>query len=377
MIVRFPFRKVFKWAAWLGAGLITLAFAGLVVAYWRSDNTCESDLAPKGERMKAILLCDYGAPDKLRFADIEKPKPVEDQVLVRVRAAAVNPLDWHYVRGTPILARAAMGLRRPGVTRLGVDYAGTVEAVGPNVKQFKPGDDVFGGRTGAFAEYVTVREERGAIVLKPPSVTFEQAASIPVAALTALQGLRDSGHIQAGQKVLINGASGGVGTFAVQLAKSFGAEVTGVCSGKNVEMVRSLGADRVIDYTKEDFAKRPERYDLVLDNVGTRPVLDFKRVLNPKGICVLIGGGGPNDGRWFGALSRPVKAFLLSPFVSPEMVFMLADLNKKDLSFVADLMEAGKVTAVIDRRYPLSEVPKAIAYLEEGHARGKVIITME
>jgi NADPH:quinone reductase-like Zn-dependent oxidoreductase len=281
------------------------------------------------------------------------------------------------MEGTPYIMRAmGVGLRKPKDPRLGVDMAGQVEAVGKNVTQFKPGDEVFGGRTGAFAEYVCARADR-AIVLKPANLTFEQAASVPIAAITALQGLRDKGKVQAGQKVLINGASGGVGTFAVQIAKSFGAEVTGVCSTRNLDLVRSLGADHVIDYTKEDFTKGDQRYDLILDNVGTQPLSGFRRVLNSNGIFVMIGGGGPNDGGLIGPMGRPVKALLLSPFISQKMGMLMAELNKKDLTTLGDLMQSGKVTPVIDRTYPLSKIAEAIRYLEQGHARGKVVITVE
>ncbi len=330
--------------------------------------------------MKAVIYTNYGPPDVLEIRDIKKPVPNDDQVLVKVRAAALNPLDWHFMEGTPYIGRLMMGgLRKPKEPRLGVDYAGTVEAVGKNPAAagwFKPGDEVFGGRIGAFAEYVCVRADRG-VALKPANLTFEQAAAIPVAGLTALRGLRNKGKVQPGQKVLINGASGGVGTFAVQIAKSFGAEVTGVCSTRNVDLVRSLGADHVIDYTKEDFTKSEERYDVILDNVGTQPLLGFRRVLKPKGICVLIGGGGPNDGRWIGPLARPVKALLMSPFISQKMGMMLAKPSKDDWSILGDLMQSGKVKPVIDRTYKLSEVRQAIAYLEEGHARGKVVITLD
>jgi NADPH:quinone reductase-like Zn-dependent oxidoreductase len=327
--------------------------------------------------MKAVVYTNYGSPDVLEIRDIKKPVPNDDQVLIKVRTASINPLDWHFMEGTPYIMRAiGVGLRKPKDPRLGVDYAGTVEAVGKNVTQFKPGDEVLGGKSGAFAEYVCARADR-AIVLKPANITFEQAASVPIAAITALQGLRDKGKIQPGQKVLINGASGGVGTFAVQIAKSFGADVTGVCSTRNLDMVRSLGADRVIDYTKEDFTKNGQRYDLILDNVGTQPLSGFRRALQPKGICVMIGGGGPNDGGLIGPLGRPVKALLLSPFISQKMGMLMAELNKKDLTILADLMQSGKVTPVIDRTYPLSQIAEAIRYLEQGHARGKVIITVE
>jgi NADPH:quinone reductase-like Zn-dependent oxidoreductase len=367
-------KRIVKW----GAGAIVLVLvATALIAYWASDNVCvDGGIATPRNPMKAIVYCDYGSPDVLRLADVEKPTPNDDQLLIKVHAAAVNPLDWHFVRGMPYVMRLQAGLRKPKVVQVGVDFAGTVEAVGRNVTQFKAGDEVFGGKTGAFAQYLCVRADR-AVVPKPAGVTFEQAAAVPIAAVTALQGLRDKGRVQPGQKVLINGASGGVGTFAVQLAKTFGAEVTGVCSTKNLDLVRSLGADRVIDYTREDFTRGERRYDLILDNVGNRTLAEFRRVLAPKGRYVLIGGGGPNDGRWIGGLGRPVLALAQSPFISQEMGMMLAELNKKDLTLLGDLIQAGKVTPVIDRRYGLSEVPAAVRYLEEGHARGKVVIDVE
>jgi NADPH:quinone reductase-like Zn-dependent oxidoreductase len=369
--------KLKRVVGWSAIAISVALVLGVLVAYFASSNTCDApNTAAPGNPMKAIVYCDYGTADVLRLEDIEKPTPADDEILVRVRAAAVNPLDWHTMRGTPYIMRIGSGLRKPKVTRLGVDYSGTVEAVGRNVTQFKPGDDVFGGRTGALAEYVSARADR-AVVLKPANLTFEQAASVPVAAITALQGLRDKGKIQPGQKVLINGASGGVGTFAVQIAKTFGADVTGVCSTRNVEMVRSLGADQVIDYTREDYTRSDQRYDVILDNVGNRALLDNRRILNPDGKYVLIGGGGPDDGRWIGPFVKPIAALVLSPFVSQDMGMMLADLNKNDLTFLGDLMQEGKVTPVIDRRYRLSEAPEAIRYLEEGRARGKVVITFE
>jgi NADPH:quinone reductase-like Zn-dependent oxidoreductase len=366
-------RRVLGWTA---LAIPLALFLVVFVAYWMSDNTCVDPNAAPANPMKAIVYCDYGTAEVLKLEEIEKPTPADDELLVRVRAAAVNPLDWHYMRGTPYIMRAATGLRKPKVIRLGVDFAGTVEAVGKNVTRFKAGDDVFGGRTGAFAEYITVRDSR-AVALKPPGVTFEQAASVPIAALTALQGVRDHAKIQPEQKVLINGASGGVGTFAVQLAKSYGADVTGVCSTRNLEMVRSIGADRVIDYTQEDYTEGEERYDVIIDNVGNHPLLANKRVLNPDGKYIQIGGGGPDDGKWIGPLASPVKMLVLSPFVSQELRLFIAQLTPEDLALMGELMQSGKVTPVIDRRYPLSEVPAAIAYLEEGHARGKVIITVE
>jgi NADPH:quinone reductase-like Zn-dependent oxidoreductase len=368
-------KRILKWSS---LAILLAFFVGIIllfVAYWRSTNDCGRTAAPNNP-MKAIVYCDYGLAN-LKLENIEKPTPSDDQILVKVRAASVNPLDWHFIEGTPKIMRAmGVGLRKPKDTRLGVDFAGTVEAVGKDVTQFKPGDEVFGGRDGAFAEYVCPRANR-AVALKPANITFEQAASVPIAAITALQGLRDKGHVQPVQTVLINGASGGVGTFAVQIAKSFGADVTGVCSTRNVDMVRSLGADHVIDYTKEDFTKGDQRYDVVLDNVGTQPLSGFRRVLTPKGIYVMIGGGGPNDSQWIGPFGRVINTVVLSPFMSQKMGMMMADLNHNDLTILADMMQSGKVKPVIDRTYKLSEVPDAIRYLEQGHARGKVVITVE
>jgi NADPH:quinone reductase-like Zn-dependent oxidoreductase len=278
------------------------------------------------------------------------------------------------VEGTPYLVRLDRGLGKPDDPRIGVDFAGTVEAVGKSVTHFKPGDEVFGGKLGALGEYLSVREE-GAIALKPSNVTFEQAAAVPIAAVTALQALRDKAHVRAGQKVLINGASGGVGTYAVQIAKSMGAEVTGVCSTRNLELVRSLGADHVIDYTREDFTQRPERYDAIIDNVSTHSVLAYKRALQPKGIYVMIGSTTP--GEWFGWLETPIEAWLLSPFLSQKFALMLTDFNKEDLVFLASLMQSGKMTSAIDRTYKLSQTAEALTYIEKGHARGKVVVTMD
>ena len=325
--------------------------------------------------MKAITHCEYGGPDVLKVEEVEKPVPNDNQLLVKVRAAAVNPLDLT-IRGT-LLLRPLSGLRKPKDTRLGVDYAGTVETVGKNVTNFKPGDEVFGGKTGAFAEYICVLADR-AVVLKPANMTFEQAASVPVAAITALQGLRDKGKIQAGQKVLINGASGGVGTFAVQIAKSFGTEVTGVCSTRNVDLVRSIGADHVIDYTKEDFTKSDQRYDLIFDLVGNHSFSERRRVLTPNGICVMagIGGAGWRDGI-LGRLAGELNGYLRSRFTSQKFIAYIAQFNKADMSILADLMQSGKMTPVIDRTYKFSEVSRALWYLQEGHARGKVVINLE
>lgn len=361
----------------LGVSLAVLVVAGAALAYLVShDSPCGAAPAPASgtAAMQAIVYRCYGPPTVLHLESIAKPAPKDNEVLVRVHAASVNPLDWHYMRGTPYLVRLEAGLGAPTDPRMGVDFAGTVEAVGRSVTRFKPGDEVFGGRHGAFAEYVSVREDR-AVVLKPANVSFEQAASTPIAALTALQALRDKGALRAGQKVLINGASGGVGTFAVQIAKALGAEVTGVCSTRNVEMVRSLGADRVLDYTKEDYTRGDQQYDLILDTVGNHSLLDNRRALAPRGIFVIA--GGPTHGNWIGPMAVPLRALLLSPWVSQSFRPFLAQLNRDDLTVVSELMQAGKLTPAIDRRYPLSEVPAAIAYLEEGHARGKVIISVE
>jgi NADPH:quinone reductase-like Zn-dependent oxidoreductase len=323
--------------------------------------------------MRAIVYRRYGPPDVLQCEEVEKPTAGDNQVLIKVRAASVNPYDWHFMRGEPYLLRLMAGPRRPRDTRLGVDVAGEVEAVGTNVTRFKPGDRVFGMGRGAFAEYACAAES--ALVMKPENVTFEQAASAGIAALTALQGLRDKGRVRPGQKVLVNGAAGGVGTYAVQIAKAFGAGVTGVCSSRNVEMVRSIGADRVIDYTREDFTQNGQRHDVLLDCVGNHSLAACRRVLNVRGIYV---GAGGRAGRWMiGPLVRSITAPALSLFGSRKFVSLLAKSSNEDLTLVQELMQSGKVTPVIDRRYMLSEVSEAIRYLEEGHARGKVVIRLE
>ena len=322
--------------------------------------------------MKAIVYKKYGPPDVLKLEEVQKPIPKDNEVLIKVHAASVNAVDWHLLRGDPFLLRLISGLLKPKNQILGADIAGQVEAVGRNVKQFQPGDEVFGDISGcgfgAFAEYVSVSEN--ALALKPANISFEEAAAVPFAAVTALQGLRDKGQIQTGQKVLINGASGGVGTFAVQIAKSFGAEVTGVCSTRNLEMVSSIGADQVIDYTQEDFTQNGQRYGLIIAANGYHPISDYKRVLSPKGIYVCTGG----------SMAQLFQSMLLGPWMSmtgsKKMGNMMAKPNKKDLVFMKELLEAGKVVPVIDKRYTLIEVPEAIGYLEEGHARGKVVITV-
>ena len=322
--------------------------------------------------MKAIVQYEYGSPDVLELKELDKPVVGDNDVLVRVHTAAVNPLDWHNIRGLPYILRImGNGLLKPKNSVPGIDVAGHVEAVGKNVTQFQSGDEVLGLCKGAFAEYVCGGEDR--LLRKPARLTFEQAAAVPVAALTALQGLRDRGQIQPGQKVLIVGASGGVGTFAVQIAKSFGADVTGVCSTRNVDMVRSIGADHVIDYTQEDFTQSGQHYDLIVDMAGTQSLSDCRRALGARGTYVIVGAP---SGRWLTGPDRFIKALVLSPFVSQRMVPFITRANKEDLVVLKDLIEAGKVTPVIDRSYGLIDVPEAIWYLEQGHAQGKVVITM-
>jgi NADPH:quinone reductase-like Zn-dependent oxidoreductase len=368
-------KRILKWSTRAILVAFILTFLVGFIAYWKSTNDCDRNTGAPVNPMKAIVHCEYGGPEVLKLVDVEKPTPTDNQVLIRVRAASLNPLDLA-IRG-PWLVRPILGMRKPKDTRLGVDYAGTVEAVGKNVTQFKPGDEVFGGKNGALAEYGCVLADR-AVTLKPANMTFEQAASVPVAAITALQGLRDKGKIKPGQKVLVNGASGGVGTFAVQIAKSFGTEVTAVCSTRNLEMVRSIGADHVIDYTKEDFTKTDQRYDLIFDLVGNHSFSERRRILNPNGICVMagIGGAGWHDG-FAGRLLGELNAYVGSWFVSQKFMTFLARLNKEDLAILGDLMREGKMTPVIDKTYKLSDVRAALGYLETGHARGKVIITVE
>lgn len=320
--------------------------------------------------MKAMINTHYGSPDVLKFNEVDKPTPKKNEVLVKIHAASVNAGDWHLLRGTPFPVKLVFGIRKPKVQILGTDIAGQVEAVGQDVTQFKPGDAVFadlsGFGFGAFAEYKCVPEN--GLVAKPVGITFEQAAAVPSAALTALQGLRDKGKLQPGQKVLIHGASGGVGSFAVQIAKSFGAEVTAVCSTQKMEMVRSIGADHVIDYTQEDCTDVGQRFDLIFDAAAFRSIFDFKRALKPKGIYVFAGGSGN------GLLQVMLLGPLISLFSGKKMTSMLVRPNQKDLAFIGDLIEAGKVTPFIDRRFPLHEVANAIRYVEDRHVQGKVVI---
>ena len=366
-------RRILKWTgATILLALILSIFAGFI-AYWRSTNDCDRKTALVNP-MKAIRFCEYGSPDVLKFEDVEKPAPNDDQVLIRVHAASLNFIDPGVMRG-PWPLRLMSGLRKPEKTGLGNDVAGQVEAVGKNVTQFKAGDEVFGVARPSLAEYACARE-RG-LVIKPANVTFEQAGSVAWAGFTALQGLRQ-GNIQPGQKVLINGATGGVGTFAVQIAKSFGAEVTGVCSTGKVDLVRSIGADHVIDYTKEDFTKGDQRYDVIFDNVQNHSFSDRRRVLTPNGICVLagIGGAGLHPETW-GRIAGGFQSGSVVAVRPSEVRQVWYETNKEDLNLLSDLMQTGKVTPVIDRTYKLSETAEAMRYFEEGHARGKVVITVE
>jgi NADPH:quinone reductase-like Zn-dependent oxidoreductase len=327
--------------------------------------------------MQAIRYCEYGAPDDvLKLEQVEKPVPNDNQILVRVRAVSLRFFDGGMLGGS-VPGRLLFGLRKPKNTTPGSDFAGTVEAAGKNVAEFKPGDEVFGVKSGCLAQYICVRADRGAVVSKPANVNFEQAASIPTA-LVALQGLRDTGRLRAGQKVLINGASGGVGTFAVQIAKAFGAEVTGVCSTKNLELVRSLGADHVIDYTKEDFTKGDQRYDVVYDLVSNRSFAERRRILKPGGICVLAGiGGSGMHKETLSRFSNSLAASFRSRFSNEKFVSFGVDINKKDLAVLRDLTESGKVLPALTKTYPLTETAAAYNYLETGHASGKIAITVE
>jgi NADPH:quinone reductase-like Zn-dependent oxidoreductase len=368
-------KRVLKWSVRAIVLVLVLAFLVGFIAYWRSTNECDRNTAAPINPMKAIRFCEYGSPDVVKLDDVEKPVPNDDQVLIKVRAASLNALDAYLIRDS-WLGRLMFGLRKPRDTRLGRDVAGVVEAVGKNVTQFKPGDEVFGFCRGSLAEYAVTFER--ALVMKPANVPFEQAASLPLAGLTALQGLRE-GKIQPGQKVLINGATGGVGTFAVQIAKSLGAEVTAVCSTRNVDLVRSIGADRVIDYTKEDFTKSDQRYDVIFDNVANHSFGERRRVLSPKGICVLAGMGGAGV-KQSEAMGRIVgNLFIargLSSFTNQKFAQYMTKVTKQDLIMLGDLIQAGKITPVIERTYRLNDAPEAVRQLDAGHARGKLVITV-
>jgi len=323
--------------------------------------------------MRAAVRERYGEPDVVEIRQIEKPTPADDEVLVRVRAASVNIADWYGVVGRPRIGRFAMGLFKPKETRIGIDYAGVVEEVGKDVTEFQPGDEVFGGRTGAYAEYIVAKAAR-AIVHKPANASFEVAAAVPVAAITALQALRDRGGLKPGQKVLIQGASGGVGTYAVQIAKALGGEVTAVCSTPNVEIARSLGADRVVDYTVEDCTKTDERYDLLIDIAGTRPFRRLRRVLKPDAHVVVV--GGPRKSRLLGPLGHVIRSKVASIFVSQKTTFFVAKFNKEDMETLRELLEAGKMTSVVDSVYPLDRIADALDRMGHGHPRGKIVVTV-
>jgi NADPH:quinone reductase-like Zn-dependent oxidoreductase len=358
-------------------GLATVFAVGLsalavTVSY---DSPCPPapPLAAGAAPMRAVTQRCYGVPDGLHLETLARPVPKADQVLIKVHASSVNPAEWYGVSGKPLFVRLFNGIGAPKDSLVGYDVAGIVEVVGSNVTLFKPGDEVFGGANGALAEYVVAGEKR-AIVAKPPNMSFEEAAAIPIAAITALQGLRDQGHLSAGKKVLINGASGGVGTYAVQIAKSFGAEVTGVCSTRNVEMVRMLGADHVIDYTKEDFTEGAQRYDVILDNIGNHGFTDLDDVMKADGTIVIV--GGTKDEPFLGPIKRVLWSKIVQPFIDPQIAFFLARVNKADLELLAGLVREGKMKTVIDKRYPLEETGAALEYLGGGHARGKVVVTV-
>ena len=365
--------KIKRFLKWSALAILLILFGWFQFAYWTSTNDCGRSIPSGSERMKAIRYCEYGSPDVLKVAEVEKPVPNENELLVRVRAASLNFIDVGLVRG-PWVLRLLSGLRKPKFTGFGLDFAGVVEAVGKNVTEFKPGDEVFGGKLGSVAEYICVRQER--VALKPANVTFEQAGAVKHAGLTALQGLR-TGKIHAGQKVLINGASGGVGTFALQIAKAFNTEVTAVVSTRNVEIARKLGADHVIDYTKEDFSKGEERYDLLFDNVQNHSMAERRRVLTSDGICVLagIGSAGPIRPQ-LARIARGLGAALWSRFTDHKFAQYTTTMNQADLKFLSDLMAEGKVTPFVEKTYPFAETAEALRYFEQGHARGKIVIAI-
>lgn len=365
-------KKRYKILGWL-FGVVGVLIVGLAVALsYTQECGPVPELADGAETMTAVVGRCYGSPDVLEVGAVVVPDVGSQDVLVKVRAASVNPLDWHYMRGTPYVMRLASGIGTPNDFRVGVDFAGVVEKVGDGVTKFRPGDEVFGGRSGAFAEYVVIPEDR-ALAHKPEGVSFEQVAAMPIAAITALQALRDKARVEAGDRVLINGASGGVGTYAVQLAKAMGAEVTGVCSTRNVELVRSLGADHVFDYKKEDFTESGQQWDVVIDNVGNHSVFKYDELLVPDGRLVMVGGP---KGNWFAPFENLVKAMILSPFVSQELITILAVMRPEDLATLAAYAASGELRSVIDQRYTLENVPEAIRYSESGRARGKIIVNL-
>jgi len=365
-------RRRWYWFAGIGAVVVVLPLVLAVVLSRNSPCGPAPALLSTAPLMKAAQHRCYGPPGVLKLEYIPRPVPGADAVLVKVRAAALNPLDLHLLRGSPYPIRVMTGFGTPVDTGLGVDFAGIVVAVGAEVKRFKVGDEVFGAAADTFAEYVAVPESH-AIILKPKSLSFDEAAAVPVAAVTALQALRDRGGVRPGDKVLINGASGGVGTYAVQLAKTFGAEVTAVCSGRNEEMVRSLGANHVLDYTQRDFTAGPERYNLILDAVGNHSLEQLRHALTQEGVLVMI-AGPPGD--WVGPISPHIQALVQAPFSSGKVIALTADPKQEDLQSLADLMQAGRMHPFVERIYPLAQLSEALDFLEKGHARGKVVIEM-
>ena len=367
--------RVARGARMVGKLVLLLLLVGVVsggIAYWRSSNDCPPpDRANPTPGMHAYIHCTYGPPSALRYETLPRPVPNDSQVLVRVLAVSVNPADWHDMRGTPMIARPSMGWRVPSEIAMGTDFAGVVETVGKRVTRFHPGDSVFGAASGAFAEYVVAQESR--LMPKPARITMAQAASIPIAAITALQGVRDQGAVRAGSRVLVNGASGGVGTYAVQIAKALGAEVTGVCSSRNAAMVRAIGADHVIDYTTVDFTQQPDRYDVIIDLVGNHPLGTLRQVLAPRGTYVMIGGP---SGRWFDPMPRAAATMVYSWLGDQPMHFFIARITQPDLDVLRALIDSGKVTPVVDRTYRFDQLPEAMAYLETGRARGKVVVSI-
>jgi NADPH:quinone reductase-like Zn-dependent oxidoreductase len=353
--------------------ILLIGSVGIAIGY-TADCEPAASSSDQENSMKAVIYRCYGSTEVLEYVDVTKPTPLDDEVLVKIHAASVNPLDWHYMRGAPYLMRLMSGIGEPTNQTMGVDFSGVVEAVGKNVSKFKVGDSVFGGRGGAFGEYVTIRETR-ALALKPNNTTHEQAAAVPIAATTALQAIRDMGKLRAGQKVLINGASGGVGTYAVQIAKYYGADVTGVNSTRNVDMVLSIGADRIIDYKKDDYTTQNIKYDLILDMVGNHSLSKNLDVLNPGGRLVIVGSS--EKGNWVAPLITPIKTLFMNPFVDQEIVGFIARLNQDDINLLAEIMQAGKLNSVLDKRFRLSETAKAVAYSETGRARGKIIVNVE
>lgn len=374
-VIHLKIKRILKWSRRVILVAVLVLVGWFFIAYWTSSNDCGRTIPAGAERMKAIKYCEYGSPDDvLKIEYVEKPVPNDNQILVRVRAVSLRFYDGGMLEGG--IGRLIFGLRKPKNTTPGSDFAGTVEAVGRDVTEFKPGDDVFGVRAGALAEYICVRRN-GAVATKPTNVNFEQAASIPTA-LVALQGLRDTARVKAGQKVLINGASGGVGTFAVQIAKAFGAEVTGVCSTRNLDLVRSIGADHVIDYTKEGYTKSDERYDVIYDLVNNRSFAERRRILKPSGICVLAGVGGSGMHKdTLSNMAGALTASLRSKFTNEKFVAFGVDINKTDLGILRDLTESGKIVPALTKTYRLTETAAAYKYLETGHVQGKIAITVD